>query len=733
MNKLCLRMALMSLWLLSGASRALLAQTPDDINFLTDLPDFEHVKNMLPDYLNRIAMEFLDQRQRTVAQISTATQVDERRAYVRERVLASLGGLPERTPLNARVVGSLDREGYRVERVIFESQPHFYVTGNLYIPSAGRPPYPGVLLPLGHERGGKSNADWQHVLVSLARRGFVAFTWDPLGQGERSQFYNGDFETSELGETAYTTEHTMIGAQCLLAGDNLARYTIWDGIRALDYLLSRPEVDPKRIACTGNSGGGTHTAYLSALDDRIKVAAPSCYITSWRRLLESIGPQDAEQCLPPFLKDGLDHADFIYAFAPKPYLILSAIRDFFSISGARASFQDAGRIYKLMGSPDKLQMSESDNTHGYRLPRRLAAYNWLSLWLKGQEDHTPEQDVQPAADSELNATESGQVSTSLRGETVFSLNLKRVEENKPARASISTVEGADRNRVEMEREVRRLTAFEQHRGELVIKPFGNVRAQNYTLEKTIYESAPGILVPALLFVPDTGEAQKPAVLYVNDKGKSAGWGPDGDIQRFVNRGFIVLAIDPRGWGETRAVQNPDEDTETYRLFGDYPNAMRAFLVGRTLVGMRAEDIFCALDMLAARPEVNTRRIYAYGVGAGALALLHEAVLDERIRGVALDHMLASYQSVVTHRVHRDIYESVVPGVLKAYDLPDLVAAMAPRPVWLVDAVDAVGKAVPLEEARKQYSRSIGAFKASGAEPALQILIEKPEEHAQVFD
>ena len=723
MTRLRLRLAVVSLCLFAGTSQPVVAQTQTDINFLADLPDFEHVRSMLPDYLNRIAFQFLDQRERTVSGITTPAQVDARRAYLRERMLAYLGGLPERTPLNARVVGSFNRDGYRVERVIFESQPRFYVTANLYVPTTGRPPYPGVLLPLGHERGGKSNADWQHVLVSLARRGFVALTWDPLGQGERSQFYAADFETSELGETAYTTEHTMIGAQCLLVGDNLARYTIWDGLRALDYLLSRPEVDPQRIACTGNSGGGTHSAYLSTLDDRIKVAAPSCYITSWRRLLESIGPQDAEQCLPPFLRDGLDHADFVYAFAPKPYLILSAIRDFFSISGARQSFADASRIYALMGAADKLNQSESDNTHGYRLPRRLAAYNWLSLWLKGHEDNSPEQEVQPEPDSQLNDTESGEVSISLGGETVFELNQKRVEQARPA---------VTHNRAELEQKVRSLIAFEPRRGELVVKPFGRVQAKAYALEKIIYEPEPGITVPALLFLPERGEAQKPAVVYVNDEGKSAGWGTDGDIERFIKRGFIVLAIDARGWGETQAVQNPDEDTETYRLFGDYPNAMRAFLVGKTLVGMRAADISCAVDLLAARSEVDRQKIYGYGVGVGAVALLHEAVLDSRLAGVELDRMLVSYHSVVTHRLHHDIYESVIPGVLKAYDLPDLVAAIAPRPVWLVDAVDPLGKAISVDETKKEYSAPLGAFRAAHAESAIHIVNEKPQQHPEPF-
>ena len=273
MRRANLLRAVMLAWALSGPLRA---QTPESLDFLADLPDFERIREMLPNHLNQIAISLLEQRKRAVSQITTAEDVAKRKAYIRERMLSALGGLPERTPLNPRVVGVLDRDGYRVEKVIFESQPQFYVTGNLYVPKSGQPPYPAVLFPLGHERGGKPNPDWQHVLVSLARRGFVAFTWDTLGQGERSQFYDTDLERSKLGETGSTTEHTMIGAQCLLVGDNIARYTIWDGIRALDYLLSRREVDATRVACTGNSGGGTHTAYLSALDDRIAVAAPSC-------------------------------------------------------------------------------------------------------------------------------------------------------------------------------------------------------------------------------------------------------------------------------------------------------------------------------------------------------------------------------------------------------------------------------------------------------------------------
>src|SRR5579864_5660286 len=370
----------------------------DDLDFLHGLSKYEQIRRMLPDYMEREAQTLISGRQHSL-DVSTPEALARRRAYVRERILHEIGGLPDRTPLNAHTVDTLQRDGYRIEKVIFESQPHFYVTANLYLPKTGRPPYPAVLYPLGHELGAKSHNAWQQMLASLAKKGYVALAWDPIGQGERIQIYDEDFEDSKV--RASTTEHTVQGIQCLLIGDHVARYTIWDGIRALDYLLSRPEVDPKRVACTGNSGGGTHTTYLSALDDRIQVAAPSCYISSWRQMLHTLGPQDAEQVFPYWIRDGLDYPDFIYAFAPKPFLILSAIRDFFPIDGAREAFEEAKHVYSRIGAEGKLAMFEADDGHGYTYPRRMAAYPWFARWLKGAEDHEPEPKVDIATEAEL--------------------------------------------------------------------------------------------------------------------------------------------------------------------------------------------------------------------------------------------------------------------------------------------------------------------------------------------
>jgi len=669
------------------------AQRVSETDFLSGIEDFRNVKNMLPEYVNAQAKALLAERARKIQGFTSPQQVAERKAYIRARMMETLGGaFPERTPLNARTVGVIEREGYKIEKVIFESQPKFYVTASLYVPTRGRAPFPAILFPLGHEEGAKAHDTWQQVLGSFAQKGFVALAWDQIGQGERVQMYDADLGESKVRHS--TTEHTILGIQCLLTGDNLARYTIWDGIRALDYLLSRSEVDATRIGLTGNSGGGTHTSYLAALEDRIHVAAPSCFITSWMALLDTIGPQDAEQNLVPWIGAGLDHGDFIYAFAPRPFLMLSAIRDFFSIRGARSTYREAQGIYKLMGVPEKLSMVEADDGHGYSKPRRLASYRWFGRWLKGVDEQEPEPNVVRATEEELFCTEAGQVTVSLGGETVFTLNQKRAEQLRPKGRPFATEELRNR--------VRKLTAFEAPKNALVVKPYGEIPRAGYHVEKLVYESEPGIQIPALLFVPEGGNARKSAMIYVNGRGKSAAAATGGEIEQFVKAGLIVLAIDVRGLGETRS-RNTEGNDDFPVYFGDFESAMTALHIGRPLMGMRLTDVLRGVDLLAARPDVERAKIYGFGKDAGAIPLLHAAAIDERISKIALEGMLASYQTIIQQRIHRQIFEQVIPGVLRSYDLPDVIAAIAPRQVWIVNGVNALGQQMRLAELKKQYA------------------------------
>ena len=663
------------------------AQEKSELDFLAAMDEFHDIRKMLPARLAQEVNEHLRQREEAVAKISTPDALAERRKLVRATILESIGGLPDRTPLNARVTGTLDRGDYKVEKIIFESQPRFFVTANLYLPKKGPPPYPAILFPLGHEMGGKAHFAWQQVLGSLARRGYVALAWDTLGQEERKQFFDPDWNDSKF--FASTVEHTELGAQCMLVGDALARYTIWDGIRALDYLLSRPEVDAHRVGVTGNSGGGTHTSYLAALDDRLQVAAPSCYINSWRVLLDALGPQDAEQCFPGWLGHGMDFPDFIYGFAPKPFLMLAAIRDFFPIGGVRETFTEAHRVYQSLGVPDKLQKVEADDGHGYTKPRREAAYRWFGRWLKSENDDGSEQEVPPATSEELWATSSGQVATSLQGEDVFSLNLKRYEKVRADRPAFSVAR------------VRQATAFAPASGPLNIRTYGTLPRSGYRIEKLVYESEPGILIPAVLYVPETHSAgRSPAILYADGQGKHA---VSEAAELLVRKGQIVMAIDPRGLGETQPVL--DERDHFFRYFGDHDNAETAILLGKTFVGMRAADIYRGVDLLAARSDVDASNISGYGRRSAAVAMLHAAALDPRIKRLALEEMLVSYDAIVTHRIHRQMFEQIVPGALKFYDLPDLANSFSPRPVWLINTVNSLGQVLPAPEVRAVYAQA----------------------------
>jgi cephalosporin-C deacetylase-like acetyl esterase len=300
-------------------------------------------------------------------------------------------------------------------------------------------------------------------------------------------------------------------------------------------------------------------------------------------------------------------------------------------------------------------------------------------------------------------------------ETVFSLNRKRARQIKRPQLSPDEL----RNRV------RELTGFSAASGAVTLHPYGILPRDGYHIEKLVYESEPGIQVPALLFVPDTGGAsKKPALIYLNGRGKAAG--VTEDVEPIVKSGFAVLSLDARGLGETRA-STEHNATDFDRYFGDFDNAMTAILIGKTMPGMRAQDITRGIDLLAARSDVDSTNIFGFGKDAGAVPMLYAALLDNRIRRVALEGMLVSYDSVVSHRIQRQIFEQVVPSALKYFDFPDLIAALAPRPVWLVNTVNGLDHPAPASEVNDAYVPAARAFKAASADRQLHLTQRRPSD------
>ncbi len=284
----------------------------EDLKVLPSSFDGTTSSGMVHDYLMQEAQKAFDRRDAEYEKLKTPEQLAAYQQRMRQFFVTKLGGFPERTPLNPQVVAKEDRDGYRIEKIIFESQPKHFVTAVLYLPEA-EPPYPGVLVPCGHSYNGKAADPYQRASILLAKNGMAALCYDPIDQGERFQLLDADGKPL----AATTKGHTMLGVGSILVGRNTATYRIWDGMRGIDYLQSRPEVDPERIGCTGNSGGGTLTSYLMALDQRIKCAAPSCYLTSFRRLMETIGPQDAEQNIHAQIAYRMGHADYILMRGPE--------------------------------------------------------------------------------------------------------------------------------------------------------------------------------------------------------------------------------------------------------------------------------------------------------------------------------------------------------------------------------------------------------------------------------
>ncbi len=649
---------------------------------------------MLYAYLQEQARQHFDARRREVAALKTPADVKRRQQRLRAKFVEALGGFPDKTPLNARTVGTLKGDGFRVEKVIYESQPGHHVTAALYLPE-GKGPFPGVLLPCGHSANGKEAEPYQRACILMAKNGLAVLCYDPIGQGERFQILDAK---GEPAIPASTSEHNMVGVGALLVGRSTATYRIWDGIRSLDYLASRPEVDPKRLGCTGNSGGGTLTAYLMALDDRIEAAAPSCYLTTLERLFATIGPQDAEQNITGQVAFGMEHADYITMRAPKPTLVCAATQDYFDIQGVWTSFREASRIYALLGHGERAAVFEYDDKHGFSKPRRQAAMRWMRRWLLHQ-DNAPVEGAFPVFKS-LQCTRTGQVLEDFKGVSVPDLNRRQARTLAEERAR--TVPG--RKRTELLAEVRQLIGLKETPGPVRVRAAGRIERKKYVINRTVFATEPGIQVPALDFVSAGLRRGAPVILYLHGAGKAADAAPGGPIEKLVEGGSRVVALDLRGFGET-APGAPPKGRPNY--FGaDWKEAFLGLHLSRPLLGQRVYDVLAVMATL--EPEAPNG-FHLIGVESAGPVALHAAALDGRVARLTLERSLTSWTDVAATAISFNQLTNVVPGALKVYDLPELAGLVAPQPLTVRAARDAAGRAVAQADLEKAYAPCRAAY------------------------
>ena len=616
---------------------------------------------MLWDFVREYLRLLDERRSGQLAQLASAEEFADLRGKVRAELARMWGPFPERTPLNARQIGTIEAGDHRIEQIVFESRPDFHVTANLYRPQSPDANTPAIIFPCGHGSAGKASETYQLFAALMARHGIAVLTWDPLGQGERHQFVD-----AATGVTRYrpgSGEHRILGDRCYLLGENLMQYRVWDCIRALDYLESRPEFDAERIGIAGQSGGGMVALQFAGFDDRLKAAFISCAVASFRAKTEALLIADPEQVLYGTLRVGIDHPELLAAFAPKPLMIGAAKRDYVPIEGARRTHAELASVYEKLAVPDQLHLVETDDAHGMNRELREAAVSFFLRTLTGQERAVSEVDAEPRQPDELACTDSGQVAISLQSKSVADFFAAKANAVRPtfdlprSESEFGVYQSLIANRI---KDVTRVGSF---------------------------KAEFGIDVPTRFL--DAGVYAKGAVFLVAEQGKD-----HPIVQRYLIDAVLaanhsLYGLDLRGWGASKPVMPEFEVGFEWDDFLAY----RSLELGRPLFGQRLKDL------LATAPRLTKRRDWiVIGVGIGGLVAAHAGVLDPRISGVVSIQAPVSYRSILDAPESSQPVSSFLPGVLGAYEVRDVYAALAPRPLLIVNPHDPQRRTITHEQA-----------------------------------
>lgn len=626
------------------------------------IPPLNRFPRMMQDYLGKKIEAAQAMGVARQASIASKGDAEAHVKLVRRLIGECFGPFPERTPLKPRITGIVERDDYHIEKVIFESRPEFMVTGNLYVPKGRKFPLPGVVGSCGHSANGKAAEAYQSFSQGLARMGYVVLIFDPIGQGERLQ-YPDEMLKSKVGVGVH--EHLLAGNQQFLVGDFFGTWRAWDGIRALDYLLTRPEVDPNHVGITGNSGGGTMTMWLCGLEPRWTMAAPSCAVTTFCRNFDNELPADTEQCPPLVLKHGLDHADFLVAMAPKPVIILAAEKDFFDARGSIEAYERLKPIYKWLGAEDKIRLFIGPNEHGYTQLNREAMYGFFNEQSGIKHDGT-EPKLTIESDETLQCSPKGQV-VPFGSKTMVSFTADRSKSLTGQRGELDEAEV--RRRVAAMIPDRPAAASDYD----ILRSIGNRKYPKPHATSYAIETEPGVKVVALRLNDKPLYSRPPAgpgrvVLYVSHHSADVELRDEPLIKQLIadEPQAEFYAVDVRGVGDSR----PDTcgDNQYLLPYGsDYFYAAHSIMLGLPYPVQRAFDLLRVVDWLR---SLGRTEIHLAANGWGTIPATLAAIVSDDVRQVTLKNNLTSYANVAESEHYDWPLSSFIPGVIKEFDLPD---------------------------------------------------------------
>lgn len=651
-----------------------------------ELDDSSHLMPM--NRFSRMVHEYFVGRMLQVEQTanirrSALRSRSDAEAYVREvrgKIQQCFGPWPDKTPLNAHIIGILERDTYNIEKVIFESRPGFPVTANLYVPKGRKTPLPGIIGSCGHSAPGKATPYNQSFAQGLARQGYVVLIFDPIGQGERLQYL-----TNELKPRHGTgvQEHLYAGNQMILTGESFSFWRTWDAIRALDYLISRPEVDLNHLGMTGASGGGTMTTWVCGAETRLTMAAPCCFVTTFRRNLENELVADNEQYPPHALDLGLDHSDFISAMAPKPVILLGEEKDYFDARGLEESFARLKHLYKLLGAEQNIQLFIGPDYHGYSQLNREAMYDWFNKTTKISYTNK-EPSLTLEKEETLWCTPHGQVGESgshtvyfLTNQLSCSLKKKRSKLNGDAlkQAVITAL---------------KLPPYEGAPDFRILRPLTNRFYPKKFACTYLVETEPNISIPVyrldditLLSRPLIG--LKRALLYVSHQSADNELRQEPLLVELIHLepNSAVFTCDVRGIGESQPNTCGNNFLEPYG--NDYFYAGHSIMLDYPYVAQKTYDVLRIINWLK---SYGHQEIHLVGKGWGAIPTTFAALLSKYVSQITLKNALTSYSDIAEHEEYNWPLSTLLPGVLKTFDLPDCYRALESKNLRQIEPWDA---------------------------------------------
>ena len=711
--------------------------TVQDLQVFGEESGFLSPEQQLLDYFSTISNQTFVQRKQRLDSIQTLAEFEHYRADIHEKYLEGLGSFPEKTPLNVKYYGTVDGGDYTFSRITYESLPGCLVAANLYQPKTHRPPYPLVLCTTGHWWGGSEEPDGKgyfHVQersVQLARLGYIVLAFDPFGQGERKLFYDPDFAVqSSLGRNKH--QHIILNLQLHLTGHNMTRLFIWDCIRGIDVLCGLKDADTTRIAVTGSSGGGSQVQFVSGVDPRITAAIPVC--ANWQQGAKyhpGTGNVDGEQNIPGRIRYGLELSDLFYMSNVKDILLMNATGDVLLLNSSVDMYSEMNDLFARIYPVGERSVSYHlvGSAHSYNREFREILYNWLNQKFGKFNEPAMEKPVTVRDAQEINITGSGSIEE-LHSETPLSLNRMYADKIAPTLPDIRGITDLRSFQRSLGHQIRTVLKLPPVPAGITSRILKRKSGSDYDLEKIAYQVDHDLWIPAILITPrsfDPGSAKARTVIYIHERGKANGFE---NILRLVKKDYQVFAVDTRGFRETpdpHPEQSPRENNPAFIGYDiifseDYDAEFNAFAyeLEQPLFGMRLHDILTGIAYLKSRPDMGGGALDILGVGDGALLALHAVVLDRDIDRITLARMPVSFRELAVEPYGAQSPFLFIHNVLAYYDTPQLIAALAPRPVLVAGMVDAKRRLMNVETVEKAHGFGREVYKQLDAAADLNI-------------